>query len=385
MKQEHKIPESFNKFLKKNFEPEFMDYDIESYYNHGISESENETAFLLDYSNYLKDKVKDRLMLQESKSDLEQAKAEEEQEKQKEIEVIQKEIETKKEDMNSFFTKLNKERQGEKQEILNEIKEYSPHTERLVISTLVAISTKKNIINVSEKGQSKTYSTKNLLNLLDIPFFEIKGHKTPKDFFELLKQYNGVNSLILIDESAMLFKSPEVLNNLLGALEKSKIEWREDSEDFEATVIFNTNWLPETPILRAVADRCILNEVNLNSNQLKEKILKARNYKPNKEVWNKIKNNLSLKSDINDIDLNKIYELIEKTTITSMRDKDRFIDIGLASLKLIGDLSLLEFFVDVNDIEEILSSDIKRCEKVKLIVEKRKISKRQAQRIIKVT
>ena len=288
--------------------------------------------------------------------------------------VIQKSI------LDNLFN-ANAEFKGKTKQILQEIQDYAPHTERLVISTLTAISQRINIINIGEKGHSKTYCTKHLLDLLEIPYNEIKGHITPKRFYTLLKHYNG--TIILIDESANMLTDMEIRNLLLAVLNKEEVWWLDDSFKAESVIIFNSNYIQNNPTMRAVMDRCITNHIKLTQEQLKNKLRSARTYKPNKEIWEQIKNNLFRKLCLNQKSLNVIDKVLQISTIESLRDKWRFENIALLSLKLLNNLSLLQFFTKIDTLDLINELQISRANKTKLVAKVLNKSLRTAQRKMK--
>ena len=81
-------------------------------------------------------------------------------------------------------------------------------------------------------------------------------------------------------------------------MNKRQEAYEQDEFKSESTIIFNTNFLPNTPVMRAVCDRCFTNKIDLSSEQIKTKIKSLRFYKPNMKIWNWIKNNLFLKDKL---------------------------------------------------------------------------------------
>ena len=303
------------------------------------------------------------------------------------VENIKKEVKHKQKEFDKIIKKSS-HYDLEAEEVIKAIKEYNIHGEDLVISTLTAVATGRNIINYGRFGNSKSWATQDLLRKLNIPFNEIKGHHTPKSFYEKLEFYN--NSIICIDESANLLKNMEIQDILLSALQKGVIKWESTKErkefKFSGTIIFNTNYLPKNPILEAVADRCICNKVKLKPHQLKERIMLSRNFKFNEEIWGKIKNNLLSKCDINDIFLkyeDEVYSILDKMEVKSMRDFERLKDIAVTSVKLTNTLELIKPFLKIEAIDIILQQDKKKSEIVKEIAMAKGISVRQSQRYVK--
>lgn len=272
--------------------------------------------------------------------------------------------------------------QGSQDELMKEIIRYSPYTENVVISTLVAVSQKINIINLGEKGTGKTFNTKDLLDNMNIPYNEIKGHITPKRFYELAKLYNG--TLILIDESANMLTDNEIRNLLLSLLNKERVYWLEDYFDSNSTIIFNSNYMQNNPIMRAVMDRCITNHIKLESTELKTKLKEAREYQPKTNVWEQIRSNLFRNEQLNEIETDIVYEILDLSEIKSMRDKWRFMNIAECSKKVINSLDFLKYFTKIDKISFILANpDLKKSEKVKMIAIEKGVGERQAQRIVK--
>jgi hypothetical protein len=253
---------------------------------------------------------------------------------------------------------------GNKDEICKEITLFSPYTEKYTISTLLAVAFKHSIINYSEAGTSKSRSTIELLNLLNIPYNVISGHQTPKRFYLTLRALNG--SLIIIDESAELLSNSEIRNLLLPALQKEVVRWETDKEqdEFESssTIIFNTNHLPNTAIMRAVADRCFTNILQLSPENVIYKIESLDSYEPNKEIWECIKNNLFLKDEkLSKEEKKSIKEIIKLTRPVSVRAYQKCKKITLLSLKLLGTMELLKYFYKVENLDFILNnSNLKR-------------------------
>ena len=159
--------------------------------------------------------------------------------------------------------------------INEEIKNYSPHTEKLVLSTLMAINQKIHILNIGPSGIGKSYCTKELLQLLKIPHNLIAGHCSPKAFFDILKK----DGIIIVDEGADLLSNNTVQNLLLNALWNGKVEWTNNREtlehNFKGIIIFNTNKAQSNELMTALKDRVFTNNFSLTSEQIKEKIQRA--------------------------------------------------------------------------------------------------------------
>ena len=269
-----------------------------------------------------------------------------------------------------------------KEKILNEIKSYSPHTERLVLSTLMAINQKIHILNVGPSGMGKSYCTKELLQLLKIPHNLIAGHCSPKAFFEILEE----DGIIIVDEGADLLSNSTVQNLLLNALWNGKVEWTNNKETlqhhFKGIIIFNTNKAQNNELMKALIDRVFTNDFGLTSKQIKEKIKSSKDYKPCIKIWAEIKEGLDEKVELTEPILEKIYHLIEIGEPKSVREIWKLKKIALFSLTLVGDLSLIDYFIETDDVWKITNMDIKRSEKVKKIAELKCITKRGARKIV---
>jgi len=261
--------------------------------------------------------------------------------------------------------------------ILNEIREYSPHCEKWTLSTLMAIQQKMNIINLSKAGYSKTRCTKELLDLLKIDYKLISGHISEKGLYLALCE----DKLTIIDESASMLSDRTIINMLLSALWSKHIQWITNDgiqeHQFDGNIIFNSNYLPNTPFIEALKDRVIFNEIKLNSSQIEEKI--KSNYKPNKKIWREILE--KLKSEQNEPDSEEVYPYVKNPK--SVRALWKLKKIVKLSIALVGDYSLIKFFVDDDEVWNIINSDLKNKDKVKKISEIKKIGIRQAQKIIK--
>lgn len=300
-----------------------------------------------------------------------------------------------------------------KQPILDEIIKYSPHSEVLTLSTLMAISQGIHICNISPPGQGKSRNTVELLRLLRIPFSLIAGHTTPKQFFSELQK----DGIIIVDEGATILSDKNIINLLLNALWNGKVEWKNNKEElthnFQGIIIFNVNKLSNTALTEALKDRIFVNEVNLTSAQIRDKIVSAKDYVPNMKIWAEIRErlefdtvsekltlkcqtktgSLSFKDTKNevlpqnnedfDILFKKIYHLIENgEEIKSVRELNKLEILAAFSYALVGDLTLIDYFRKTDDVWKVLNMPIKRAEKVKLIAEAKCITERQAYRII---
>jgi len=268
-------------------------------------------------------------------------------------------------------------------EILKEIKKYSPHSERMTLNTLLLINLNKHICNEGESGIGKSWNTEDLVNLMKMPHRLISGHISPKAFYEVLQQ----DGIIIIDEGALVLSNIAIQNLLLNALWNGKVEWTNNKEvlthDFKGCICFNTNSLNNNATMKAVADRLFVTKIKLNSNQIKEKIMSSKNYKPNMKIWAEIKERIqeNKKTELSEKISNKIYALMEHGEPKSVRDIAKLKDVARFSLNLMGDLSLIDYFIDTDEVWTIMNMDIKRSEKVKKIAELKCMTDRGARRI----
>jgi len=270
-----------------------------------------------------------------------------------------------------------KERVGVAEEILDEVRKFNPHSERITLSTLLAINQGMNVINLSPAGYGKSRGTKELLEVLGIPYTEIMGHKAPTDFFEELKNAKG---LVLIDESATLLRNNDILNLLLSALWTHKISWRDDTANVEANIVFNTNSLPKTPFMEALKDRCQFNQLRLDTRRIKEKLRSDFDYKPNKEIWEKVRNNVFVKTELTPEEIEKMKETLEVMNPKSVRDKGRLLGQARFAKALFGSVDYVRLFVDLDAVASIMGSELKRAEKVKAIAEIEGVNETTARR-----
>lgn len=328
-----------------------------------------------------------------------------------------KEIEVKVEKVEKVEVEIEEEQIPQEDElkssILEEISRYSPHSEVLTLSTLLAVSQGVHICNISPPGQGKSRNTVELLKLLRIPFSLIAGHTTPRQFFNELQK----DGIIIVDEGATILSDKNIINLLLNALWNGKVEWKNNKEllthEFQGIIVFNVNKMSNTALTEALKDRIFVNEIKLNSEQIKEKIISARDYNPNMQIWAEIRERLELDmvSDKltsecpqrngsltskntksvqkmaeltnSDIPFEKVYHLIENgEDVNSVREIKKLRTLAAFSTILVGDLSLIDFFRKTDDIWKILNAPIKRAEKVKQIAEAKCITERHARRLV---
>ena len=134
--------------------------------------------------------------------------------------------------------------------------------------------------------------------------------------------------------------------------------------------------------MKALGDRVFVNRVNLNSKQIKDKILSKKTYKPNMKIWAKIKEKLNKKKELSEQSTEMVYHLIEESDPTSVRDIWKLEKIASFSVALIGDLNLMDYFRETDDVWKIINQKIKRSQKVKKIAELKCITERGARKIV---
>jgi hypothetical protein len=79
----------------------------------------------------------------------------------------------------------------------------------------------------------------------------------------------------------------------------------------------------------------------------------------------------------------KLYHLIEEgQDVRSVREINKLRLIANFSEILVGDLTLIDYFRDTDDVWKIMNKPIKRSEKVKQIAEAKCITERHARRIL---
>lgn len=268
------------------------------------------------------------------------------------------------------------------EEILKEISKYSPYTEKMTLSTLMAINQKIHILNIGKSGIGKSRNTEELLNLLKIPHNIIAGHTSPKAFYNILEK----DGIIVVDEGATILSDSTIQNLLLNALWNGKVEWTNNREtlthNFTGIIIFNTNKIMNNELSQALSDRIFTNKITLTSEQIKVKIKSGKDYKPNMKIWAELKERLNYKKELSEQEKEKVYHLIDMGEPKSFRDIWKLKKIASFSLSLIGDLSLIDSFQETDDLWKIINMNIKRSEKVRKIAELKCITERGARKII---
>jgi len=270
-----------------------------------------------------------------------------------------------------------------KNDIIDEIIAYNPYSEKITLSTLLMLNQGVHVLNLGESGIGKSRGSTELLDLIKIPFYQIASHITPKAFFEILQK----DSHIVVDEGAILLSNKVILNLLLNALWSGKIEWKSGREyithNFKGTIIFNTNRLTRSSFIRALIDRIHNNHVVITSKQFIEKIESRNIYKPKMEIWAEIKDRLSTRFPITNTIKKRLMVLIENTEVKSVREMWKLEKIASFSLSLVGDLSLIKYFNNIDEVWDVLNNDeLSRPGKVREIMKIRCVTERQASRIL---
>lgn len=288
--------------------------------------------------------------------------------------------------IDELFTN-SKERTGEGEELFKEISLYSPHSETITISTLIAVNQRVNVINLSRAGLGKTRSTCDLLKLLEIPFVLVSGRLTPKVFFSKLEQVaNG--GYMVIDESATLLREPIVKELLLSALWQGNVTWETEKETreiqkFRGTIIFNTNSVSNDEFTTALKDRVIFNHLILDSKDIKDKIKSSRNYTPDTKVWGKIKNNIFTNIPLKEEQYRMVESVVDTMDCKSVRDEWRINTLAKGLNNIFGRIDYLKLMLRLDKLYVVLSNpNLKRAEKVSEISAIKKISERQARNIV---
>jgi uncharacterized protein YfkK (UPF0435 family) len=288
--------------------------------------------------------------------------------------------------IDTLFTN-SKERSGEGEELYKEISLYSPHSETLTISTLIAINQKVNVINLSRAGLGKTRSTCDLMKMLEIPFVLVSGRITPKVFFSKLEQVSN-GGYMVIDESATLLREPIVKELLLSALWQGCVTWETEKETkeiskFKGTIIFNTNSIGNDAFTTALKDRVIFNHLILDNNQVKDKIKSSRTYTPDTKVWGKIKNNIFTNVPLPQEDYKMVESVIDTMECKSVRDEWRINTIAKGLNNIFGRVDYLKQMLRLDKLFIILSNPaLRRADKVSEISSYKKVSERQARNIV---
>lgn len=227
--------------------------------------------------------------------------------------------------------------------IMRELSSWSPHAERLTLSTLLSVNQNMSVINVGEGGLGKSRATIELLEQADIPFVKIAGRITAHEFFGVLRD----GGRVVLDESAETLRDKTILDMLLSALWSGDVMWKTKYQNkkikFQGTIMFNTNSLPRNAFMDALRDRVIFNEHEMTPQQIKEAMEKFQDYKPDEKKWVEIKKRAETRGAVlTEAEVRKIIEQI--VSPHSFRELYRAKKIALFSKNFMGDLSLVKLF-----------------------------------------
>ena len=253
-------------------------------------------------------------------------------------------------------------------ELYTEISDFAPHSEKLTVSTLLAINQGINVINNSPPGFGKSRCTVDLLEMLNEDYEMVSGRVTPKKFFQKLETVQK-GGIMVIDESATLLRNPMIKELLLSALWGGEVTWETSTQqnkidNFSGTVIFNTNSMSSDAFTQALKDRVLYNELKLSRKQIRDKIISTKTYEPNTNVWNKVKENCRCKFSLNDSQNKAIWKYLSDMKVNSVRDKWRVTTIAKGLNNLFGNIEKLEdFYQQKVEEEDDVGGIIKKLDK----------------------
>jgi len=217
-----------------------------------------------------------------------------------------------------------------RKEIIEEINGWNVHGEVYTWATLLCLLRKNrhikfNVINSGKAGSGKTRATVDLVKRFNLPRVGyIKGHITPKKFYEKLKDHRDYT--ILVDESQAILDN-KMINQLLRSAMygDGEVGWESttnpDDEDkfyFEGQIIFNTNDIGKKDAHTiALRDRCFVNVVTLTNREVMEKIEDTRRESNGSELWELVRKRLVLvgnsevDTELTDTEKDLIYEFVK--------------------------------------------------------------------------
>jgi len=310
-----------------------------------------------------------------------------------------------------------------REDIMKEVVDYNPHMENVTYSTLMSVMNAKNgkqktnVINMGKHGTGKSRGTSDLLTKLDISdAVIIRGFMTPKKVYETMKKHFA--STVCFDEAENIMNDEMSMFILRPAMFGGDVSWISskgealDSFTFTGTVIANMNHFGVTEAAAApLFDRCLFNNVNLDSHQIIEKIQSANTYKMDEDVWKLVKEKIVLirKEGIEELTdeeeqyvMSYIVEIANSSSVfnksLSARARGRAILVArcLKSLYMGFDDRVKELFrtitkpyISTDDADDICVKILKanpkltRRELAEIISEQKSISERQATRLIK--
>jgi hypothetical protein len=307
-------------------------------------------------------------------------------------------------------------------DIIKEISAYNPYMENVTYSTLFACMNgkmgkqKTNVINMGKHGIGKSRGTSDLLKKLDISdAVIITGFMTPKKVYQTLKA--NFTSIVCFDEAENIMNDEMSMFILRPAMFGGQVSWLSSKGDaidnfsFKGTVIANMNHFGVTEAAAApLFDRTLFNNTNLDNKHIIEKIQSANTYKMNEEVWQVIKDKITLirNEGIEELTpeedkyvMDFIVSVANNATVfnksLSARARGRAFLVArcLKSLFLGLDDTVKEVFkqiakpyISTDDADDICvriltqKPDLTRKQLTEIIAEQKQISERQATRMV---
>lgn len=310
-------------------------------------------------------------------------------------------------------------------EIMKEIDDYNPHMRPVTYSTLFSVmnakqgSQKTNVINKGKQGTGKSRGTSELIKRLEIPdAVIITGFMTPKKLYETLRHHFA--STICFDEAEQIFNDEMSLFILRPAMFGGEVSWLTsrgetmDSFKFEGTIIANMNHFAVKEAAAApLFDRTLYNETNLTTTQVLDKIKSADTYKMKDDIWNLIRDRVTLirtdgtaklTDDEDAYILAYICEVAAQASVfnksLSARARSRAYLVARCLKSLFNSFDdkvkelykeLVKPYIAMDDADDICvkilakNGDVTRLELAEIISEQKSISVRQASRLIKAS
>lgn len=342
-------------------------------------------------------------------AELQAAIEEKEKEKYKAVSGKKKEIDSKVEAMGP--------------EIIKEISAYNPYMENVTYATLFACMNgrigkqKTNVINMGKHGIGKSRGTSDLLTKLEIAdAVIIRGFMTPRKVYDTLKA--NPSSILCFDEAENIMNDEMCMFILRPAMFGGEVSWLSskgdalDTFNFTGTIIANMNHFGVTEAAAApLFDRTLFHQTNLDNVQLVEKMQTKKTYHMNEDIWQVIKDKITLirgegLSELTEAEEDYVMAYIVKVASSasvfnkslSVRAHGRATLVArcLKSLFLRLDAPIKELFeqlsktyISNDDADDICvkilrqSPNVTRRELAEIISENRQISERQASRQIK--
>jgi hypothetical protein len=152
-------------------------------------------------------------------------------------------------------------------DLIKEISLWNPGCEAITLSTILSkirVDGKLHVINSGAPGTGKSYSSIELVKLIDPDnTIFLDNTTTDRGLFEVFMEFP--NSDILLDECSTLLRSLRTQDMIKLCMESKPLTWTkkdttETTEPFTGTIIINTNIF----ITDSVSDRCLYNEAVMN-------------------------------------------------------------------------------------------------------------------------